>query len=459
MASKGHETIMRLRKEFDIPEPKDTRTKEEKERDKADALAREKRRDSVATIEEYVQKYNRDYWTDEWLGPGEDPGLPYLDESQKDIKERLKREKKEWKEKYYPDNNLVNIKVDTKEPKKVKKLRKKRKTYEEQQAWQEKVDVAYWWLECFLKPEYADELYHMFEEYEDLIEHCYEQATGWAQYMTWDSHDPKRHMSQEEFDLYMQTVEAEEEEHTVDVCGMKFKPLEIAKKDKKYIECDLYEGGIPDIPDYLWDEFDKWSDKHPLKEFKKKAKKTGFSKIALRRAKFIKMVNKRNKGFQKRMMLHDPITGSSFVSAKKMKEHYDKQMRKYEKHRKEFVKLVDDMVKQGEISEDMAIHMLGDSKEGRERVKWRHQKEIERCKMIKREAEEMRERRKRRRDKIYEARNDWFKKFKEDPNACFKVMIEGEEVTVSNIAKPGHKPLYKVDMKGCTRYTEDLRIL
>ena len=48
MSSKGHDTIMRLRREFDIPEPKDTRTKQEKERDRAEALAREKRIDRIS---------------------------------------------------------------------------------------------------------------------------------------------------------------------------------------------------------------------------------------------------------------------------------------------------------------------------------------------------------------------------------------------------------------------------
>lgn len=457
MPSKGHDTIMRLRREFDIPEPKDTRTKQEKERDRAEALAREKRIDRISTIEEYVKVYNRDYWTDRWLGPGPDPGLQYLDESKKEIESRLKREQAEWKSKYYPDQKLVNMKIDKKEIKEVKKKKKKYKTLEEKAEWQRKIDIAYWWLECFLKPHFSDELYRKFgSDFEGLVEYCSDYAEQWAKNMTWNDDDPNRHMTAEEFWDRYETQEMENAEIVNDVGGMKFRNLDVAYKHRKYIEVDLTVDPFPDIPDYLWDEFDKWADKHPLKEFKKKAKKTGFSERGLRRKKFLKKVNKRNKGFQKRMMLHDPISGASFVSEKKMKAHYHKMLTRFDKHQKEFNDMIESMVASGDLASCDADAILTNNEDGRKRVAWRHKKEMEKYKFQKKKAEELEKRAKRQQKEYLKARETWFKKFKGDPQACFTIDVDGQEVSFSNIADPGERPIYKIDYTGGTIYTESL---
>lgn len=458
MSKKAHETIMKLRKEFDIPEPKDTRTKEEKLRDRAELLAREKRIEQIDTIEDYVRVYNRDYWTDKWLGPGPDPGLPFLDETKKEIEVRTQREQDDWKAKYYPDTKLVNIKIPKKEVKEVKKKKKKFKTMAEEADWQHKIDLTYWWLEGFMKPKFANEIYYKYRnDFDGMVEFCSDWAEGWAKYMTWDSHDPKRHMSAEEFWDRVDAQEEEEAEVVNDVGGMKFKNLSTAYKDKKYIEVDLTVDPFPDIPDYLWEEFDKWADKHPLSEFKKKAKKTGFSARGLRRRKFLKKVNKRNKGFRKSMMLHDPITGSSFVSEKKMKEHYHKMLTRFTRHQKEFNDMIESMVESGDLAECDAEAILTNNEDGRKRVAWRHKKQMEMIREQQKRAKQLQKKTKHQQTKYIKAREEWFKKFNEDPQACFTINVDGEEIEISNIAKPGQRPIYKIDRDGRTTYTESLK--
>ena len=74
----AHELIMKLRKEFDIPE--EPISEEDAERERREREARAKRMELAETEEGYVKMFNRDPWTDEWLGPGPEPPMPFLED-------------------------------------------------------------------------------------------------------------------------------------------------------------------------------------------------------------------------------------------------------------------------------------------------------------------------------------------------------------------------------------------
>lgn len=72
-------------------------------------------------------------------------------------------------------------------------------------------------------------------------------------------------------------------------------------------------------------------------------------------------------------------------------------------------------------------------------------------------AKQLQKKTKHQQTKYIKAREEWFKKFNEDPQACFTINVDGEEIEISNIAKPGQRPIYKIDRDGRTTYTESLK--
>lgn len=449
MKRDSHEWIQEMRREFGITE--DESSPEELERERVEREARMKRVEEAGTIENYVKLYNRDYWTDRWLGPGPEPPMPYLEEmSKKDQKKLKKAEHEEWKNKYLRPVDTYRFEPE-KESKEVRKLRKKRKKQESAADRQKKYDLAYWFLEVFLKPKFAQEIYTKFAgQFEDMVDYCCEYAIQWATYMTYD---PENHdLSIDDVFERMEARREERDEVVQDIGGLKFKRLAVAERKKRYYEVDLTEDSYPDIPDEYWEEYSKWCDEHPLKKYKKKAKKLGWgiSAAGVRRAEFIKKINKRNKGFRKRMMLHDPLTGSSFVSEKKMNDHIKKQLKKYDEKRQEFADMLDKMVERGEISEDMAIDWMGNTKEARDRVAKRYKLMRSRIK----DTHDIMEKRASHKRKVDEARRDWFKKFGgKISDTPFKVDFDGETNIIQNIGKNG-KDLYRIVGDGYTMYSE-----
>ena len=106
---------MELRKEFGIPEEKTS--EEEDKYFEAKRQAARKRAEIAGTEENYVKMFNRDPWTDRWLGPGPEPPDEFLDYSDKDIKKMSKKitDETEWKKKYVPEVTTIHLPKEAKE--------------------------------------------------------------------------------------------------------------------------------------------------------------------------------------------------------------------------------------------------------------------------------------------------------------------------------------------------------
>lgn len=455
----AHEKIMELREIFDIPE--EETTPEEDEMEERARAARRKRMDIAITNERYVELFNRDPWTDEWLGPGPEPPDPFLMETSEQPTEKEKKNEaklwnaksyRDWQKKYCPDLPTIHLPAEPKESKQVKKLRKQRKKHESKVAKQQRYDLAYWFLECWCTKKFRNELYTKYAgKLEELVDFCCEYATAWAADLTYED---KPKLTIEDVALNTAIRNQEDEETVVDVGGLKFKRREVAEKKRKEYVADPYENPFPDIPDEYWDEFSNWADKHPIKKYRKKAKSYGYNvvdAIGLRRIIFLKKINKRNKGFRKNLLKHDPLTGAAFVSKKKYENHMKKQLTKFDKHRREFVKMLDEMVEQGQISEDLSEKLMGDTKLVRQRVLKRHEEAYKRIKFNEKEIKKEN----RRREKEYEARKKWFKDHGTDINApAFTVEIDGEEYTYEVTGTKGSKPIFSAKGPRSAEYSE-----
>ena len=448
----GHEKIMELRKEFGIPEEKTS--EEEDKYFEAKRQAARKRAEIAGTEENYIKLFNRDPWTDRWLGPGPEPPDEFLDYSDKDIRKMSEKcsDEKEWKKKYVPEVTTIHLPKEAKESKKIKKLRKKRKKVEYKQERQNKYDIAYWWLEEFLTKKESNRLYFEYAgRLDELVDVCYEWAMYWATYMT---HDENTQLTAKE--MYERLQEKYEDDATTveDVGGLKFKRREVAERYSREYNVNPYKVHFPDIPDEYWKEFCEWCKKQPIKKFKKKAKKYGpyMSAMGMRRICFLKQINKRNKTWRKNLMLHDPLTGASFVSEKKMKAALEKQLKRYDEKRKDFVKLLDGLVKDGQISESMANGWMGDTKLVRDRIRKQWEAEYERAKIRQKHQKKQYEHQKR----AYDARKKRIKKHGGDINDEGFVVIDEEQGITASIINPGaEKPIYKCELgTGATVYSE-----
>ena len=447
----AHEKIMELREQFGIPE--DDTPEEEDKYFEAKRQAARKRMEIAGTEENYVKMFNRDPWTDRWLGPGPEPPDEFMDYTDKAIRkmEKIHNDNIEWKKKYIPEVTTIHLPKEAKESKKVKKLRKKRQKAEDKQSRQVKYDIAYWWLECFLTKDEANRMYYKYAgRLEELVDACYDWYVYWKTYMC---HDEDNKLTSKEMYERLQ-IKYEDESTTVEnVGGLKFKRREVAEGYRREYNVDPFKVKCPDIPDEYWAEYEAWSDKHPLKEFKKKAKKyPNMTAMGMRRITFLKQINKKNKSWQKNLMLHDPITGSSFVSEKKMKAALEKQLKKYDEKRKDFVKLLDGLVKDGQISEGMANGWMGDTKLVRDRIRKQWEAEYERAKIRQKHQRKRYEHQK----KTYEARKKWFKKHGGDIKDEGFVVIDDDLGITASIINPGaEKPIYKCETgTGTTIYSE-----
>lgn len=447
----AHEKIMELRKEFGIPE--EETSPEEDKYFEAKRQAARKRMELAGTDENYVKMFNRDPWTDRWLGPGPEPPDEFMDYSDKDIRkmEKLHNDQIEWKKKYVPEIPTIHLPKEAKESKKIKKLRKKRKKEEERQDRQVKYDVAYWWLESFLDEKEANRWYMEFAgRLEELVDAAYDAAIYWSTYMT---HSTNKTLTDKE--MYQRLKEKYEDEATTveNVGGLKFKRIEVAERHRREYNVDPYTVKCPNIPDEYWKDFKEWCKDKPIKKFKKKAKKYPcMTAMGMRRIEYLKTINKQNKNWRKNLMMHDPITGASFVSEKKMKAALKKQLKKYDERRRGFVKMLDDMVEKGQISEDMANDWMGDTKLVRDRIRKQWEAEYKRSLVRQKENEK----KYKKELKSFEARKKWFEKYGGDIKDKGFVVIDEEQGIKAGIINPGaEKPIYMCDTgTGTTWYSE-----
>lgn len=457
-----HQWIMKLRGACGLDTEEES--EEELERERREMDARTKRLELAVTEENYIKLFNRDPWTDRWLGPGPEEPMPFLDETPKEMKERQKREHEEWKEKYLPKVPKVSMPTFEKESKKVKKLRKKRKEKEEKQSRQKKYDIVYWYLEIYLKPSYADEMWFSKydpDDFEQMVDDCYEEAIQWYEYIM----KPRKSYTYKEYNKlwekgetkYQQKLaEMEDDKLVVNVDGdLKFKRLEDAEKHRAYIELDPDLNPCPEIPDEYEEEYKAWCKKHPLKKYEKKFKKQypfciikrGIGPMSMRDRDFLEKINKRNRKFRHGLWKHDYLTGSQFSSKEELVKWQKKQQKKYEKTNDEFVKVLDDMYERGWMSEDMYTSWADRSKKAL-KVLTDHQKFVrkryeENKDKYAREAEHEK--------RFQKERKEWFKKFGSDIKDTQYLVLDGEKVKIERL-KSDMGDRYKVHRKHSTRY-------
>lgn len=446
---------MRLRKEFDIPE--EYVSEEDLERDRREQEARAKRLEVAETEENYVKMFNRDPWTDEWLGPGPEPPMPFLEddlskkEQKEAIKERKEREHREFIDKFQLYTKLpVREMKAPKETKKIKKERKKLKKKHKKLEYQIANDL----IQNYFTEEYKDK---MFAECNYDVELIVAECLDFYEGLKWLNHvseiQKKDHRTQKEmFDAVYDRIE-DRNNGVVEKDGIRWAPVDVAYADKKEIDTDPRNGYV-DIPDELWDEFSEWADKHPMKKYKKKAREWNTDVINARRIMFAKKVNKRNKNFRKNMVMTDPLTGMAFVSEKKFKKYKDEQIKRFAKQRKEYAAYVKEMVDKGYISEDYMVTFLGDDEEAIKRVKKRYKEVEERAKAHSKKMKEEEEHKKKR-DK---ERIDWFRKYGyevEDTDKPFEIVADGETLTIRP-CKSGKRKIWALDQKGSTKYAEHI---
>lgn len=275
-----------------------------------------------------------------------------------------------------------------KEPKWIRKARNVQKAARQKKDRQERYDVAYWYLETFLKPKYAWEIYSAFDSdhFEDMVDYCYEQAQQWATFMT---HDES--LSDDEM-IDRMLGRDEDESRAMEIAGMKFKPIDKAYSHKKEIDI----GDDWEIPDRYWEEYGRWVKKHKIKRVRD---------LLPRRMKFLKSINKRNKGFRKRMMLLDPYTGLSMMSKKKMERRLRKILEENKKRTAKFKQFLEGLVDKGQISEDMMRTFVDRSEDAISRTR----EHIEDAKVAQKRWEKAKKDEEKRQKDYEKRRESWFK--------------------------------------------------
>ena len=455
----AHELIMKLRKEFDIPE--EPISEEDVEKERREREARAKRMELAETEEGYVKMFNRDPWTDEWLGPGPEPPMPFLEDDlpkkaqKKAIEDRQEREHQEFIEKMGLDKDLPRKTIEEpKETKKIKKARKKLKKKRKEKLTKEMYQKTNWFLQEYAAPWYKAKIMKDLDyDVDRIVEFCVEQCEALEQLYRYEQSLKNDKRTDAEKLAAIENRKYERENGIEEIDGIKWMSVDTAYADKKEIEIDLSDG-IPDIPDEHWDEFSAWERKHPMKKYKKKARKWRCSELTARRIVFIKMINKRNKKFQKDMAMVDPLTGMAFMSEKKFKKYKDKQVKRFAKQRKEFAEYVQSMVDKGYLSEEYMTTFLGDDEKAIERIKKRYKQIEERAREEAKKHKEEEEHNKKR-DKELIA---WFRKYGyevEDADRPFEIVADGETLTIRPV-KSGKNKIWALEQEGSTKYTENL---
>lgn len=181
---------------------------------------------------------------------------------------------------------------------KVTKKEKMRREMERPGNKQRKYMIAHWYLEEYLDPEYAYDVYRKHLIFKDLVEYAYERAMGIIQLGTY-------------------------------ITNNDLDPLE-AFPDPPDDELD--------IPEIQWNEFDAYCKKHPLKG--------GAKDIFNRRKRFKKYLRKRRGRYysKRRMRMYDPLFAMTVVDEKEMLKNLERITRENELRVKRFHEMLDSLV-------------------------------------------------------------------------------------------------------------------
>lgn len=188
---------------------------------------------------------------------------------------------------------------------KATKVEKERRKYEVGGKLRKRA-IAYWYLEEYLKPKYAHEIYMKYTDFKELVNYAYERAMDLVQ---------------------LQTFVVEE-----DVPYWEMLPVEPMDE--------------LDIPETQWKEFGQYCKSHPLKHPRD---------IFKRRKKFKKYrYKKRGKYYsRKRMMMYDPLFAMTVVDEKEMIKNFNRISKENELRVQKFHEMLDALVKDKSVGSSM----------------------------------------------------------------------------------------------------------
>lgn len=179
---------------------------------------------------------------------------------------------------------------------KTSKAEKERRKYEVGGKLRKRM-IAHWYLEKYLKPKYAQEIYMRFPKFKDLVNYAYEQAMALVQLSTFET---ERDVPPEEM-------------------------IPVTPMDEL------------DIPETQWKEFSHYCKSHPLK---------GPQDVFKRRKKFKKYrYKKRGKYYsRKRMRMYDPLFAMTVVNEKEMIKNLNRISKENELRVQKFHEMLDSLV-------------------------------------------------------------------------------------------------------------------
>lgn len=232
-----------------------------------------------------------------------------------------------------------------------KVLNKSKKVSKERQAFNKKMEYisserrqqyrdAYLYLEKFLKPRFAMRIYDRFgDDVEALVDYVTELLDSFDTYT--EMFHKKKTLKPGELAKVMerQRKKMQEDELKVDV-GMDMEGYYVDDlpeiRQLQWIDCDPRKGKVPDIPEFLKDTFKKYCKKHPVKEFRKKAKKYPVGPRGLRVCTFLQKWNektqkKRFKLLKERPLLEYKLRSPTGEDAEILADY---QVKRYRKARK-----------------------------------------------------------------------------------------------------------------------------
>jgi len=181
---------------------------------------------------------------------------------------------------------------------KVSKQERQRQKLAELSKKQRKYKTVYWYLEEFLKPEYARKIYEKFANFKEMVNYAYEEAMGVVKMCTF-------------------VVERDIDPFTI---------FQDAPDDEL------------DIPDIQWKEFEEYCKKHPLKG--------GAKDIFERRKRFQKYTRKRRGRYysKRRMRMYDPLFAMNDMNRKEMIRNLERITRENERRVVKFHEMLGTLV-------------------------------------------------------------------------------------------------------------------
>lgn len=186
---------------------------------------------------------------------------------------------------------------------KITKAERRRRKLSELTKKQRKYKTVYWYLEEFLKPEYARKIYEKFADFKDMVDYAYEEAMGVVKACTF-------------------VIERDIDPFTI---------FEDTPDDEL------------DIPEIQWEEFKVYCKKHPLKG--------GAKDIFERRKRFQKYTRKRRGRYysKRRMRMYDPLFAMNDMNRKEMIKNLERITRENEQRVKKFHEMLGSLVQDKSI--------------------------------------------------------------------------------------------------------------